>query len=67
MVKFHLCERPYPRSTTGDYKEGHTCSVVRRTKLLVRLCLLPLKMDHPGVILVMGDLDCPLDQHGQLS
>ena len=23
------------------------------------VCLLPLKMDHPGVVLVMGDLDGP--------
>ena len=43
---------------------GHTCSVVRRTKLLVRPYLLPLKMDHPGVVLVTGDSGGPSHQYG---
>ena len=35
--------------------------MIRRTKLLVRRYILPLKTDHPGVILVTGVLDGPLD------
>ena len=47
--------------------QGRTCSVVRRTKRLVRQYLLPLKMDHLGVVLVMGELGGPLDQYGPFS
>ena len=46
---------------------GYTCFMLRRTKLLVHLYYLSLKMDHPGVILVMSDLDGPLDQDGPFS
>ena len=42
---------------------GHTCSVVRRTKPLIRQYLLPLETDHPGVVLVIGDLGSPLNQY----
>ena len=37
--------------------------VVRWTKLLVRPYLLQLKKDHPGVVLVTGDLDGPSEQY----
>ena len=47
--------------------QGRTCYVVRRTKLLVRLYLLPLKMHHYGVILITGDLDGISDQFGLYS
>ena len=45
---------------------GRTCSVVRRTKLLVRLYLL-LLTGHPKVVLVTGDLGGLSDQHGSFS
>ena len=35
--------------------QGRTCSMVRQY-------ILPLKMDHPGIVLVTGDLGGPLDQ-----
>ena len=46
---------------------GRTCSVVRRTKLLVQRYLLPLKMDHPGVMFATGDLCGPLDKYGSFN
>ena len=46
---------------------GLTCSVVRLAKLLVRFHLLSLKMDHPKVLLVMGELHGPSDQYGSFS
>ena len=47
--------------------QGRTCSMGRRTKLLVRQYLLPLNTDQPWVVLVKGDLDGPLNQYGQFS
>ena len=32
--------------------KGRTCSMVRQIKILICLYLLPLKTDHPGVVLV---------------
>ena len=46
---------------------GHTCSVVRLTKLMVRWYLLPLKMDNPGVVLVVSNLGGLPNQHGPVS
>ena len=47
--------------------QGHTCSVVRRTKLLVAQYLLPQKTDRIGVVLVACDLDGSSDEDGPFS
>ena len=46
---------------------GRTFSVVGQTKLLVRQYILPLKIEHPGFVLVVGDLDGPSVQYGPFS
>ena len=46
--------------------KGRTCSMVRQIKILICLYLLPLKTDHPGVVLVTGHSvnDIPLFSKG---
>ena len=46
---------------------GRTFSVVGQTKPLVRQYILPLKIEHPGFVLVVGDLDGPSVQYGPFS
>ena len=47
--------------------QGHICSVVHQTKLSVHCYLLPLKTDHPGVILVTSNLGGPFSQWCSIS
>ena len=46
--------------------QGHNCSMVHRTKLLVACYFLPFKTTNNRVILV-GDLDGLLDRYGAFS
>ena len=41
--------------------------MIHRTKLFVRQYHLLFKTDHPGVVLVTGDLSGPLDLYGPFS
>ena len=62
-TKFPQLTHVHNRVYICKHNLGHTCSVVRRTKLLVRPYFIPLKADHPVIVLVTGDSDGPAHQY----